>query len=393
VSRRAKRSVAAATSQSRQKNALAVWCNVSMLFVFGACGVLVFMSVHDNAVYGLTLAGLMLVGAAAAFVACMVVAHVVHMRKLKPLADIAHQVTALRAAPLAIRVSEVGATGDLRELVRAINKRLEFAQLAVQSERDIVDDLAHELRTSLTAQILSAEVALLCNDKAQDLPAQAEDVVCTMLAEARHMDRLITGLLNLARLRVRRDVVQLQSVNVLDVAKSCVQMMQALAEEKDQSLSVLGHGQPMAYAEPTMLRQSLMSIVHNAIDHCPPGAVICVRVGVSAHRKPGVEICVEDNGPGIPVEQRDKIFERLVRGRGGFRKDRGLGLGLAIAKAMTQGQGGSIRVDSQTGKGTKFVLTFCTVATALKPRPSLFQQRSRNPQAKSVVSRPAAPTA
>jgi two-component system, OmpR family, sensor kinase len=177
----------------------------------------------------------------------------------------------------------------------------------------------------------------------------------------------------LARVRTRRQAIELQCVDVLDVAKSCVHTLQVLAEEKAQSLEVIGHGRPMAHAEPAMLRQSLMSIVHNAIDHCHRGAVIRVRINTGAASTSGVELCIEDNGPGIPAAQQPQIFERFVRGDGGYRTGCGLGLGLAIAKAMTEAQGGSIRVDSALGKGTRFLLAFHAAENARsssQPRPS-----------------------
>ncbi len=279
---------------------------------------------------------------------------------LAPLAEITAQVTALRTAPLTTHVLETTQTGELPELIHAINDRLDRAQAAVQQERSVIDDLAHELRTSLTAQILSAEMALSGARGVEGLPSASREVVCDMLDEARHMEQLITGLLKLARLRNSCEAVELQRVDVVDEAQSCAQLLQVLAEQKRQLLTVIGDGRPFAQAEPTMLRQSLMSIVHNAIDHCQNGA--CIRVCISAATGPGhgVNVCVEDNGPGIPAERHAKIFERFVRGEGRYRTGRGLGLGLAIAKAMTEAQGGSIRLDSTVEQGTRFLLTFRT---------------------------------
>jgi two-component system, OmpR family, sensor kinase len=369
----------------RLRNQLALWCGASMVFAFAVSGALLLALVHGNEALSLYdhvlllaeteggIARLMLVGFAAVTL-FSAGGRAVATLALRPLAEITHQLAALRTAPLASRVVETGPTDDLHELVRAINERLDRAQAAVQHERGIVDDLAHELRTSLTAQILAAEMALSCPATARALPPRAQDVVCNMLDEARHMEQLISGLLTLARLRTRREAVPLRRVDVLDVAKSCVQTLQVLAEEKAQSLKVIAHGRPVAHAEPTMLRQSLMSIVHNAIDHCHRGAVIRVRISTGAGSGSDVEICIEDNGPGIPVDQHAKIFERFVRGKGGHRTGCGLGLGLAIAKAMTEAQEGSIRLVSTGGNGTRFLLAFPAAAAV---RSSSHQRLSR----------------
>jgi signal transduction histidine kinase len=362
----------------RLRNRLTVWCAASMVFAFAlSCALVLWLihgtealSLHDHvgllAWTGGGVAWFLLAGAAA-LALCSLGGRAVATLALKPLAEITHQLAALRTAPLASRVVETGPVDDMHELVHAINERLDRAQAAVQNEPCPVDDLAHELRTSLTAQILAGEMALSSAEAARALPAQAQEVICNMLDEARHMEQLISGLLTLARLRTRRETVQLRRVDVFGVANSCVQTLQVLAEEKAQSLKVIGHGRPMAHAEPTMLRQSLMSIVHNAIDHCQCGAVIRVRIHARAARGSGIEICIEDNGPGIAVEQHAKIFERFVRGEGGYRTDHGLGLGLAIAKAMTEAQGGSIRLDSALGKGTRFLLAFRAAANAHEP--------------------------
>jgi two-component system, OmpR family, sensor kinase len=392
---------AAAAVPHRLRQRLSVWCAASMLFAFAVSGALVLALLHGNEALSLhdhvrllaetngDVARLVLVVIAAVAV-CRVGGRAVATWALTPLTEITHQLAALRTAPLASRVVEAGAADDLHELVRAINARLDCAQAAVQHERGIVDDLAHELRTSLTAQILAAEMALSCPATARAMPAQVQEVVCNMLDEARHMEQLISGLLTLARLRTHRETVQLRRVDVLDVAASCVHTLQVLAEEKAQSLELIGHGRPMAHAEPTMLRQSLMSIVHNAIDHCHRGAVIRVRINAGAAGGSGVEVCIEDDGPGIPVAQQARIFERFVRGEGGCRTGRGLGLGLAIAKAMTEAQGGSIRVDSALGQGTRFLLAFRTAANARRPSPRLSKHvhpsvpRAASTQAKSL---------
>lgn len=340
-----------------------------MLFAFSTSGALAVALFHGKDVLSLPERGplqvethlnlLWLVLLGAGMVAlCRVAGRAAATWAVEPLAEITHQLFALRTAPLASRIVETSTANDLHELVQAINARLDCAQAEVQRERRVVDDLAHELRTALTAQILVGELMLSRAATTPVQPARAQQAVCDMLDEARHMEQLITGLLALARLRTGRKSVQLRPVDVGHVAQSCVHMLQVLAEEKSQSLQLIGQGRFIAHADPTMLRQSLLSILHNAIDHCHCGAVIRVRINDRAGHALGVEVCIEDNGPGIPVEQQPKIFERFACGEGGCRTGRGLGLGLAIAKAMTEAQGGSIRVDSAVGQGTRFSLGF-----------------------------------
>jgi signal transduction histidine kinase len=301
--------------------------------------------------------------------------------------ELIRQTRALEPAKPLERLPEDGADESLQELARAINEVLDRAHEPLQRERNLVDDLAHELRTPLTAQISLAETALAFEprDAAAAAAGPAADprvLVHSLLEEARHMERLISGLLTLARLNAARDTVSLQPVDMVGMAQSCVETLRVLAEEKEQSLEVVHHGRPLAEAEPTMLRQCLMNIVHNAIDHCGTGARIRVRVSAGfvrgrhfdpRHAVP-VSVSVEDNGPGIAADQQPLIFQRFFRGGpGGCRKRRGLGLGLAIAKAMTEAQGGRIGVESTVRCGTRFLLSFkraSAVHEAIESRPS-----------------------
>ena len=111
-----------------------------------------------------------------------------------------------------------------------------------------------------------------------------------------------------------------------------------------------------AEADRTLLRLALVNLVHNAIQHSPPGT--CIELS-AAWRDGELEISVRDNGPGIPAELHGKIFERFYRiDKARSRAEGGVGLGLAIAKQAAERNGGRIEVESATGRGSDFRIVF-----------------------------------
>lgn len=293
---------------------------------------------------------------------------------LRPLQYIIRRARTLQPGLSADRLPQTGPDDELRDLNTVINRMLDQVQASMQRERSFADDVAHELRTPLTAQIARAETTMSLLHRHG--PADPHEAVHSMLDEARHMQRLVTGLLTLTRVSTQSEAVALQAVDVVGVAEDCVDLLRVLAEEKQQNLQITCHERPLAQAEPTMLRQALMNIVHNAIDHCGTGAQIGVRISAAKASPPGepalrpVVISVEDNGPGIPPDQLKHVFQRFFRAQGSRRRrsERGLGLGLAIAKALTEAQGGAISVESAAQQGTRFVLQF-DPHLPQKPRP------------------------
>jgi signal transduction histidine kinase len=284
---------------------------------------------------------------------------------LRPVRRIIRRARTLQPGLSTDRLPEAGPDDEIRDLSLVINRMLDQVQASLQRERRFADDVAHELRTPLTAQITRAETTMSLLHRHG--PADPHEAVHSMLDEARHMQRLVTGLLTLTRVSTQSEAAALQAVDVVGVAEDCVDLLRVLAEEKQQNLQIICHDRPLAQAEPTMLRQALMNIVHNAIDHCGSGAQIGVRIRAAKASPHGGEsvpkpvvILVEDNGPGIPPDQLKHVFQRFFRAQGSRRQrgERGLGLGLAIAKALTEAQGGTISVESVAQQGTRFMLQF-----------------------------------
>jgi signal transduction histidine kinase len=279
------------------------------------------------------------------------------------------------------------------EIQRAaqIQKRVAHLEQIIVRQHHFIADAAHELRTPLTALSIIGENVLV---KKSLTGAQLRDVIASMLEESKHMKRLIEGLLDLTRASLataaNQDALPVTAtVDLSDLARDCVETLRILAEEKRQCLEVNVAGPLWANADLTLVRQAVLNVIHNAIEHCLEGAHIRVETG----RCPPEQglIRVQDDGPGIPLEEQHNVFERFYRGAGGSRnanpgppacaasparsdaavpqRRRGLGLGLSIAKAILCSQGGGIELRSRPGAGSCFILTL-PLAPDFPPRPS-----------------------
>jgi signal transduction histidine kinase len=188
--------------------------------------------------------------------------------------------------------------------------------------------------------------------------AELREAVGSMLEEAKHMQRLIENLLELTRASVvgvadRKSAGDPQPVELGRLAQGCVESLQILAEEKRQRIEVTA-APVWADANATMVRQALLNVIHNSIEHCPPET--CIQVTTARFSNNHAMIRVKDNGSGIPLEQQPHVFRRFYRGPSATRR-RGLGLGLSIAKAFVKSQRGNIYLMSEPGAGCCFTLT------------------------------------
>jgi signal transduction histidine kinase len=237
-----------------------------------------------------------------------------------------------------------------------VEERLAHLEQVIVRQHRFVSDVAHELRTPLTAQSVVGESVLA---RQAVTAAQLREVIISMLEESKHMKRLIEGLLDLTRASVTNVAEQGVSrqpvaLDLSVLARDCVESLRVLAEEKQQSIEVNATTEVLADADLTMVRQALLNVIHNAIEHCPEGT----RIQLDTVRCSPNEalIRVQDNGPGIPLEEQRWMFERFYRGAGTSRQ-RSLGLGLSIAKAILCSQGGGIALRSTPGQGCCFLLT------------------------------------
>jgi two-component system, OmpR family, sensor kinase len=262
----------------------------------------------------------------------------------RPLQRMAAVAAAVDTGDLSLRAGAVGARGEVGVLASAFDHMLERLERAFARQRDFVSDASHELRTPLA--VLRAQVELLGRET--DVRVRHEDTRL-LLRRLDEMDRLVDDLLTLAGAEAGR-LVQPRRIELVDYFEDVRRDLPLFGERDFHVEPVDG----VLEADPDRLTQVLRNLVRNAVAHTESGG----RVGVVASVREGwLAIAVSDDGPGIPPEHLERVFERFHRvDESRAREHGGTGLGLAIARAIVEAHGGRIRAESRTGGGTTITL-------------------------------------
>jgi signal transduction histidine kinase len=265
-------------------------------------------------------------------------------RSLAPVAAIRARVDAIATTQdLAERVPVPGTRDEVGQLADTMNQMLARLQATVAARRQFVADASHELRTPLASIRASHEVAHLHPDSIGPA-ALHEDV----MAELDRLDRLVSDMLLLAR----SDEAQLAlAVAEIDVAGLVAREAERL--RRSHGLDVVVDAEPArATADPHLLARALTNLAENAAAH----AASVVELAVTADDQQ-VVIRVHDDGPGIPADDRERIFDRFVRlDESRARRQGGTGLGLAITRQIVRAHRGEVVV-TDDAPGATFLVT------------------------------------
>jgi signal transduction histidine kinase len=243
-------------------------------------------------------------------------------------------------------VAELAAT--LEQMLRSLDAARGEREEAMVKQREFVADASHELRTPLTSILANLEL-LQAALRAHQHPEERA-MVDSALRSSGRMSRLVDDLLLLARADAGRigartdcDLAEIAGNAAVEVAPTAAE--RELRIENDRPLPVVGN--------PDELHRMVLNLLDNAIRHTPQGATIELRL-----RSEGGEavLDVADDGPGVPPELRDQIFDRFVRGDGpaDTAAGGGSGLGLAIVRAVATSHGGTVEVTDSPAGGALF---------------------------------------
>lgn len=298
--------------------------------------------------------------------------------ELAPLEHIAEEADDIAGGKLDRRVPEAAPGTEVGRLGVALNAMLDrieeaFAerQRSEDKLRQFLSDASHELRTPLASIRGYAELQRTGMLSSEEERAQA---VSRIEEQAARMGTLVEDLLALARLDEEREH-KVELVDLAAISRDAVSDAGALDPDRDVSLAV--DGDPLVLGDEARLRQVLTNLLGNAVAHTPAGTPISVRVGVEAAAVPGAGgggagagaiayVHVDDAGEGVPVDRRDRIFERFHREAGGTARTRGpagAGLGLAVVRGIVEAQGGTVAVTDAPLGGARFTVRLPLVET------------------------------
>jgi two-component system, OmpR family, sensor kinase len=291
----------------------------------------------------------------AAFAVLAVVGWLLSGRLLKPVRRLRETAEQISETDLSRRI-EVSGNDDLSDLARTFNAMLARLEDAFTSQRRLLDDAGHELRTPIT--IVRGHLELMD-------PADPRDAAATKelaLSELDRMHRLADDLVMLARSE-QPDFVHpaptslgLLLDNVLDQARPLGNRRWLVDERLEAEASV----------DAQRLTQAMLQLVANAVKFSDDGSTVALG---SALRGGRLHLWVRDEGIGIAPEQRERIFDRFARAPGEAGRREGAGLGLAIVSAIAEGHRGTVRVDSHLGAGSIFFIDLPGVDVAVEAHP------------------------
>jgi two-component system sensor histidine kinase VicK len=239
-------------------------------------------------------------------------------------------------------------------ILRDVTERRKMDNMQV----DFLANVSHELKTPLTSIKGYTETLL---DSALEDKVMAHDFLSIINSETDRMNRLVKELLQLSRLDAKQQKWDKQNVDIISLVRMAAKKMGMLARNKKQQLNFFGGG-PGGSADPLVvnidrdrIEQVVINIISNAIKYTKEGG----RIDIDIIRGKGwVHISVLDNGVGIPEKELSRVFERFFmvdKARSGGAG--GTGLGLSISKQIVEEHGGSIRMESEYGRGTKVTIS------------------------------------
>jgi signal transduction histidine kinase len=263
-------------------------------------------------------------------------------RALRPVAAITSEVRSITDAELDRRVPEPPGDDEIGHLARTMNAMLARLQRARDRQRQFVSDASHELRSPIATIRHQLEVAL-AHPETADLPTLAND----LLDEDLRMQRVVDDLLVLARSDERDDTLSRHAVDLDDLAVAEAHRLRTEGRVRVDAASV--HAARVA-GDPTALSQVVRNLVDNAARHASGRVSIAVAVDGD-----DAVLLVEDDGPGIPAADRDRVFERFTRlDDARSRTSGGAGLGLAIVAQVVEAHGGTVTCGDAPGGGARF---------------------------------------
>jgi len=241
------------------------------------------------------------------------------------------------------------AVGLAQAQVLESGARAEAVRKSEELKSVMLDALAHELKTPLTAIAAAAE---MIGGESKMSAAQRQELVGVIRHEAEGLKRLLGEAMHLAQIDANRVKLESAPVSVSEIVDAAVESLGERAASHRIETRI-DRDLPLLVADRELMVQAVKQLIDNAIKYSPSGSLVMV----TASEADGlVSLSIEDRGPGLTELEQGRVFEKFYRGRYDHSAVQGTGMGLSIAKEISEAHGGSLKVESQIGRGSRFTI-------------------------------------
>ncbi|MGY1737298.1 ATP-binding protein [Geodermatophilus sp. SYSU D00684] len=267
---------------------------------------------------------------------------------LRPLDRVARAARAVAGGDLSARIDPRG-DPSLAPIASSFNRTTAALEARVRADARFAADVSHELRTPLTAMLGALD---LVDSGADRLPPDGQEGLAMLRAEVLRFERLVADLLEISRADAGNADLAVEEVRLAALVEEAL-TRRRLAGLGTARLEVRADaGEAVIHADKRRLERVLSNLLDNADKHGGGLSRVTVARGDST-----ACVLVDDDGPGVPEEERSRIFERFARGSGGLRtRTEGAGLGLALVARHVQAMGGTVTVGQSPSGGARFAI-------------------------------------
>lgn len=266
-------------------------------------------------------------------------------RPLRQVVETARRI--VQTGALDARVPAPGRSDDVAELVHHFNTVLDKNAELLRAMREALDNVAHDLRTPLAGIRGSAEVAL-----GQTADPVAREALGATVEQADDVLRLLRALMEISEAEAGMLKLDRAPCDLAEIVARAVELYSDVAEAKGVALTCAAAANVPVEGDAVRLRQVAANLLDNACKYTPAGGRVEVSVAIEGA---DAVLTVTDTGPGVPLPEQPRIWERLYRGDKS-RSEAGLGLGLSVVRAVVLAHGGTVQVENAASGGARFTI-------------------------------------
>jgi signal transduction histidine kinase len=273
---------------------------------------------------------------------------IVGRQSLQPLGDMATQATGITERNLSGRLSTPHKDDELGRVATAFNAVLDRLATALHAQRQFMADASHQVRTPVSVIHTTAQVMLARDTRPEQDYREAMTIVGEQSARLR---RLVDAMFLLSRAEAQGIPLVREPLYLDELVSECARALRVMADERGVRVTTSGDTEVALTGDDTLLRQMVGNLLDNAIRHARPAGSVAATVERNGSK---AVVRITDDGPGVPVEERERVFQRFVQLDS---STGGAGLGLPIARWIAEAHGGGLVLESVDTGGASFVAT------------------------------------